>query len=618
MTENPEKDPAVVGIEDFRATDIASAIAGRTRHDYYGLSTSLATAARTARDNERPAQEKVLHLLANACSLLLFPTSPNESFRPFKVIEGQRSFAIEDFRTSDLSLIADIAKEVDDPLLRARLADLAWHLVTPRDFRLAHTAIDAYRQIKPNNLTWPTVGRDCFDRATYLARLLGRGAGNRLAEIEAEALEAFGLACVSNPLFAVDLAESMHRHRLGMSSALSTGKALVALAGSSTESLGNVRAYLGAAIQWFRVAGDSAETVAATVRVAALWAKEATDLLSADNPSSLVVAHCIERAIQTYRSIPRASREAHSIEDRIRELRTLLSGIGEKRIDDLRTVTSPPINLEQIILHARGRLHGKTGDDALWALAMIHGGISVSTIRASATQIINSHPFQSLFDSAHLSRDGRVIARQVGSSALDDNPQGTSTAVWAQMIKLYQIQIGIIAQGQILPALEEASILNRFREEDLATIAALSPIVPYGREKLIGKALHLGLERDFVSAAHILVPQIEHLARFLLKANAEKTTTVDEGGIEHEVGLSTLAESSVFGRIFGEDLSFEIRALLCDQFGPNLRNEIAHGLIDDTTCYTPSMVYVWHLGMRLVLISYWNSRHSAVQQANVE
>jgi hypothetical protein len=32
--------------------------------------------------------------------------------------------------------------------------------------------------------------------------------------------------------------------------------------------------------------------------------------------------------------------------------------------------------------------------------------------------------------------------------------------------------------------------------------------------------------------------------------------------------------------IFGKDLSFEIKALFCDPFGPNLRNELAHGLLD--------------------------------------
>ena len=555
-------------------------------------------------------QEKVLQLLANICSLLLTPVNHNEPFKPFKILENERSFSVEDLQPSDITLIAEMAGEVDDPLLQARLADLAWLLATPRNFRLALMAIDAYRKTQPDPLTWAIAGRDCFDRAVFLTYQLGRGAGTRLQEIEGAVLDAFRISCDSNPRFALELTEAMYRSRLGRGSATSIGTALVTLAGtfSSTASLDSVRECFGGAAKWFHIAGNSAEATVATVQVAAGWAKEAEFLLSAEKPSHLTVAHHIERAIQTYRSIPRASRGTHSIDDRILKLRTLLSNVSEKRVDDLMTVASQPIDLQRLILAARERLHEKTGNDALWELATVHGGAKISTIRDSAIQIYEKHPFQNIFDSVLLSRDGRVIARQPGSADPAGNAQANSTAVWAQMLKLFQIQLGIVVQGQILPALEEVSIINRFREDDLISIASLSPIVPYGREKLVGKALFLGLERDFVSAVHLLVPQIEHFVRFHLKANGEKTTVLDDSGIENELGLSALVESPFLTRIFGEDISFEIRALLCDPLGANLRNEIAHGLLDDTFCNTFPVVYAWHLGLRLVLISYWSSR----------
>ena len=59
--------------------------------------------------------------------------------------------------------------------------------------------------------------------------------------------------------------------------------------------------------------------------------------------------------------------------------------------------------------------------------------------------------------------------------------------------------------------------------------------------------------------------------------------------------------------IFGEDLSFEIRALFCDPFGPNLQNELAHGLLDDRACYSYNVIYAWWFGLKLVFNTFWNA-----------
>ena len=60
--------------------------------------------------------------------------------------------------------------------------------------------------------------------------------------------------------------------------------------------------------------------------------------------------------------------------------------------------------------------------------------------------------------------------------------------------------------------------------------------------------------------------------------------------------------------IFGEDISFEIKALFCDSYGPNLRNELAHGLLDYDTCDSVYSIYAWWFCLRVVFNSYWNTR----------
>ena len=56
-------------------------------------------------------------------------------------------------------------------------------------------------------------------------------------------------------------------------------------------------------------------------------------------------------------------------------------------------------------------------------------------------------------------------------------------------------------------------------------------------------------------------------------------------------------------KILGEDLSFEFTALLCSAFGPNIRNELAHGLFTEEDCNSVYSIYVWYLILKIVFDS---------------
>jgi hypothetical protein len=107
------------------------------------------------------------------------------------------------------------------------------------------------------------------------------------------------------------------------------------------------------------------------------------------------------------------------------------------------------------------------------------------------------------------------------------------------------------------------------------------------------------------------VPQLEHTVRHHLKRVGAKTTNLDGDGIETENGLSTLMEMPEAEKVFGKDLVFELRALLCDAFGPNLRNELAHGLLDDYACRSVYSIYTWWLALKLVFNNFWVSTRKA-------
>jgi hypothetical protein len=55
--------------------------------------------------------------------------------------------------------------------------------------------------------------------------------------------------------------------------------------------------------------------------------------------------------------------------------------------------------------------------------------------------------------------------------------------------------------------------------------------------------------------------------------------------------------------VFGQDKLFELKALFANSIGPNLRNEVAHGLLTDNAAYSASPVYAWWMLLRMVIHS---------------
>ncbi|MCL2906808.1 DUF4209 domain-containing protein [Shewanella fodinae] len=144
---------------------------------------------------------------------------------------------------------------------------------------------------------------------------------------------------------------------------------------------------------------------------------------------------------------------------------------------------------------------------------------------------------------------------------------------------------------------------HRFTKDLMATACHYSPIVPQSREQLLGYALWLGFEYEFGAAIHLLCPQLEHMVRLQLKDVGAITSNLDNDGIESECGLSTLMELPEAHELFGEDLTFRLKSIFTDSLGFNLRNEVAHGLLDDNFARSVGSIYAWWMVLKLVIRS---------------
>ncbi|MDR2127611.1 MAG: DUF4209 domain-containing protein [Burkholderiaceae bacterium] len=599
----------VVTPQDFAESGWKEVLEQAPRKGYSVMQQPLFDAERKAIEEDRQAQGKVFWLLANACSMRLVPKSHNEPFKPAVwIMGGKRSAIPDDFSDSDIAFFAQIVDMVDDHWLKARLADLVWLKQKPRnDVGFALAAIDAYRSIPLDKMTWVYGGRECWARALVLTRMLKKGAGERLQEMETEILKAFSTTTKEDdPL---GLAELLKTQSLGRSHAATVAQKLETLAHEFSNG-GDYRvcSFFSASVDWYEMSGDKAKAAEMTVAEAESWVSVAKC-----HKSYGVAANCYEKAIQIYRSIPRPERAKHKVDERIAELHKCLSEAGKNSLDELRRVKTSAIDIREWEDCASKSVMGKPVHEAMYSFVNIHEGAKVDQIRTSAKECLEQSISRNICDSTYRSRDGRVIAKRP-AAGFSENESSENSALWAKMVEDYQIFVDLVVRGYILPAHEILLQEHRLQEKDFIGLAQQSPIVPIGRAHLFGKALYAGYDRDFIVAIHLLSPQIEHMVRFHLNNAGVKTTNSDNNGIENENGLSTLMDKPEVEKIFGPDLAFEIKALFCDAFGPNLRNELAHGLLADNEFQLPC-IYAWWLGLRLVVNTFWNAARMA-QQSN--
>ena len=612
--EHDPREPALTK-EDFFSCGWETVLAKKTHKHYTSMFSAFKDAMEKADDEDRPAHGKVLWLLSIACSMCLSPKSLNEPFKPLMQSSEGRTPIPDDLSKSDIDFFAEIAGAIDDPWLRARLADLVWLKRRNKGgFPFVLMAIDAYREIPMDIRDMVSVGvwYECLERAIVLAQSIREGAGDRLAQIESSIIGTFESEGEGNELLCFNLADILKSHGLGKDRSTMIAQRLELLGREFEKKSSFHRAgqYFSASADWFNMSGDNAKSVEMRVEWAETYVKEAAARASSDDPSNLVAAHHYERAIQIYRSIPNSDRKEHQVDERIAELMALHGKANKKSLDEMAHISSDGEDISQFIENSRNAVKGKNLIEALLKFVNMYRGVDVEELRKRTTETLQDNPMLGLIPMSHMTRDGRVAAKQPAGSGFSFP---SDDRVRYQMINNYtNIYVTSAVQAIIWPALEVLLLEHRLQEADFVNLAEQSPFVEMtGRERLLGKALYAGYDLNFATALHILVPQLEHMVRFHLKEGGVSTTNLNENGIETEIGLNSLMDRPETEEIFGKDLRFEIQALFCDPVGANLRNNVAHGLIGYEECHSPPAIYAWWLVLKIVFNTFWNARHSS-------
>lgn len=575
------------------------------------LSLHLKAAAGSASSQK---ERDVLQLLADVTSAELVPDNWNDPYRPMMVIQGRRSAVPADLDQADLQLLDTVAelmdRDSDEPELRARINDVVWtYGVRSEAGQRLTDAIDAYSQIALGPESWFQDGREEWHRGLELT-LRTRPPGHEQRQQIAQALQRrLSDATFHDGYFGVQLSTTIRKYKLVLKTDAGGVGDLSVREAANAASVGDLdlqRAWDEEATAWLAIANRRDDAFAAQARIGRSFADSAADARQGPSGRSMSAAHFVEQAIKVYTALPRAYRREHGLDDEITKLRQLLQADRDHILANMATLTSDPIDITSLVQGARAKVTGLGSLEALIALGDLHTWMPYQTAIEQAEETLADYPLSQLFGNETFSASGQKVAVMAGtvSTSPTSDTDAPHPNVWATAVRDRAHLSNMIVSARIIPALEVVTNQHRYNFENLYDLCRNNPWIPARHELRWARGLLHGLNHDFSSAACILVPEIEHLVRTMLKQNGVHTLHTAEDGTEIEKGLAALLDDDRCGEVLGPDLNFELRALLVDKAGPNLRNTLAHGLADDVDLLSEPPVYAWWLALRIATLPY--------------
>lgn len=251
---------------------------------------------------------------------------------------------------------------------------------------------------------------------------------------------------------------------------------------------------------------------------------------------------------------------------------------------------------------ARAKVGGQDLNSALTTLASIATPPRLSWLRRQTEEEIQAFPFQHWIQEALKDDRGRTIARRATRGNDESSDQ---RAFRVDMLKNAEFMRGGMVLAHIEPARVQIMLEHQPRIDQFVDLVSVSPFVPNDRVMIFARGLLGGLKGDFLLAIHLLVPQLEHSIRRIFEQHGVLTTALRQEDVQEDRSLGSLLLDDRFQEagndIFGEDLYFDLRGVLVERWGANLRNRVAHGLMSDSAFSSVQCCYAWWMTLRLVL-----------------
>jgi hypothetical protein len=548
------------------------------------------------------ARVRVLNLLASALQMHDRVNLPKSPYGPMMQMGDGRTAIPDDWKGDGVAVLECLGERATNPVVRARLLDVAWLLQRNR-IEAGHQAAAAYLAtakdlcegalIDSTDASVPGIKtmtlQNALRRSLQICAQLRPGEPelNAVTNFVLESADRFEASGEHEALLA--MLTLAHDFELGDQTACAARIEQVAAAETEGGPHAKSNTLVLAAAAWRRIKDTEAQE-RCLMQASEVMAAHANSIENAFQAS-----HWLQQAIDLLRGLRSTAAKA-----RKRDLRIDLIRMQAASEDEM-GVFEHPIDLTKIIEDTTARLQGVILLDGLFVLASISRSRDPAELAAEARRSIAEHPLSAMFGVQQHDADGYVRFRAPGAVPGQESPE----ALEHHIAQSESMARSVIVEGQIKVVLRNLAAHFPISESDLLPLCRESPFVPTDLTRTYARGLAAFCHGDMTAALAILTPLLEASLVYVLKGHDVDVVRHDEEtGTQEDMSITQLFKNQrkELDGIFGEAITADIDRVFLARSGPGLRHDVAHGTMSDQTPYTTDAVYACWMMFHLCLL----------------
>ena len=591
----PEANRSVT-THDFAAVDLEAPIRESTKVDCRSLGFLYADAAsKSAEDARNEAQLRVYRLLASVALMHFKPEDRAEPYGPQWVFGDRRSIIPSDLRGGQSDVFAEVAANIRNAGLKARLSDLAWHN-NRRLPAMAGQAINAYCDavqavldgaaefFHQSKTASSRDGSNMLRRACQIANATG------WKDPQAVHLRALIRAVVLDAVKRNDHRGFLNVGELSLQFGAETPTTIAAnaeaLIAANDPDPHTSRELWELAAFAHRQSGNDQGRDRCLVCAAECHVR----LAEADDAQGMVASAHFMDAIEALRRIRGTRERRQQLEAKLRE--------AQASIRDEMGVISTPFDPTALVAETRRLVGGLSLAQALAEFASLSESPDPDELRNDTLKLAEENPLFGIMPVSMVDKEGKVVAKSPG---LAGDEEDSDLALHHLIARLESLRRQRDVEGMIEPARRLIHREHPLDHSDFRLLTEMSPFVPGDRGALFALGFTRFFGGDFVSALHILVPQLENSLRYFLKQAGVEPSTIHSDMTQENRTLSVILtkDREPLETIIDPAIVFEIENLFDFRGGPTIRHQLAHGLMSAHDCYGTDAIYACWFMFRL-------------------
>lgn len=537
------------------------------------------------------AEKDLFEIIKKTCSLYLDFNDEKSGFIPAFVWGDQRSFALEDLDESSISLLKSINVTKLPLVIKARIADILG--LVCKDTEMVKTAAISYRELfeLTFDITRWTYCVEMIQRAIEISRKLGKKETVYVDCCKTAYDYLIRVDGTDKLYFSLKILKIIIDRKYGdVDDLLVLIEKIIENSQDNVDKVEEAYQIKNDLLKWKKASSSSIKQT--KVDLAAFLEKAAEKAMEDGTRGVYIAEKYLQKAVNLYHGVGYAANE--------KSAHKKLIEVQKEKVKTFQTIKHE-IDIKDACEIVVESLEGLSFEESVIQMLRCTPFFERKEIAKQVKKDTKTFVMRSLTGTAVVNKKGQNILKL---QPLDiQNPEGDKKLFEQHMYYKANEQEDMVGNIYIRGYINEIRKRFSFEEKDILFLTTDNSIIPEGRESIFAEALYHGLKGDLYVALHILAPQVENLFRGIAEMAGGITVTLRDDGVSEEKTLASIFDIPELQDCYDADILFLFQGLMNKRAGANLRNLIAHGILDESDAYKGTSLYFFAAVMRVLMFT---------------